>query len=162
LRLCIPQILAERTTSVPIGLSQRSSTQSGLIIARIDATMPAVQSVSKPRLVARQIASLKSPLEQSQARTVNATLITTSDQLTIPFSHLQVPYFSGAAVKVSVDGDDDQMLAFLPYKCSLKECSKKLQITCLGNRYNGFGQLHLIGDDMYWLGQNSWRTEVSR
>lgn len=72
---------------------------------------------------------------------------------------LQVPYFSGAAVKVSVDGDDDQMLAFLPYKCSLKERSKKLQITCLGNRYNGFGQLHLIGDDMYWLGQNSWRTE---
>ena len=75
---------------------------------------------------------------------------------------LQVPYYSGAAVKVSVNHGEEQMLAFLPYKCRLKDLrthNNVLQITCLGNRYNGFGQLHLIGDDMYWLGQNSWRTE---
>lgn len=75
---------------------------------------------------------------------------------------LQVPYYSGAAVKASVNDGEEQMLAFLPYKCKLqdlKEQDNVLKITCLGNRYNGFGQLHLIGDDFYWLGQNSWRTE---
>ncbi len=34
-----------------------------------------------------------------------------------------------------------------------------LRITCPGNRYNGFGQLHLIGDDLSWVGPDSWRTE---
>lgn len=75
---------------------------------------------------------------------------------------LQVPYYSGAAVKVSSDNGTEQMLAFLPYKCKLNDLKTHdnvLQITCLGNRFNGFGQLHLIGDDLYWLGQNSWRTE---
>ena len=75
---------------------------------------------------------------------------------------LQVPYYSGAAVKASINGGEEQMMAFLPYKCKLrdlKELDNILEITCLGNRYNGFGQLHLIGDDFYWLGQNSWRTE---
>lgn len=75
---------------------------------------------------------------------------------------LQVPYYSGAAVKVSVNNWEEQMLAFLPYESrlkNLKEHDNVLQITCLGNRYNGFGQLHLIGDDIVWLGQNSWRSE---
>lgn len=75
---------------------------------------------------------------------------------------LQVPYYSGAAVKVSCNNGEEQMLAFLPYECKLKNLNSHdnvLLVTCLGNRYNGFGQLHLIGDDLYWLGQNSWRTE---
>lgn len=75
---------------------------------------------------------------------------------------LQVPYYAGAAVKASVNDGKEQMMAFLPYKCKLNDLREKdnlLQITCLGNRYNGFGQLHLIGDDFYWVGQNSWRTE---
>lgn len=75
---------------------------------------------------------------------------------------LQVPYYSGAAVKASLNNGEEQMLAFLPYKCRLKDLKEHdnvLQITGLGNRYNGFGQLHLMGDDFYWLGQNSWRTE---
>lgn len=75
---------------------------------------------------------------------------------------LQVPYYSGAAVKASLNGEEEQMLAFLPNQCELnnwKEEDNILQITCLGNRYNGFGQLHLIGDDMFWLGQDSWRSE---
>ena len=75
---------------------------------------------------------------------------------------LQIPYYAGAAVKAAVNGGEEQMLAFLPYQCklkNLKEHQNVLEITCLGNRYNGFGQLHLIGDDLVWLGQNSWRTE---
>ncbi len=75
---------------------------------------------------------------------------------------IQVPYYSGAAVKVSVNGGEESMMAYLPYKCRLKglrEEGNVLELTCLGNRYNGFGQLHLIGDDLYWLGPNSWRTD---
>ncbi len=76
--------------------------------------------------------------------------------------YLQVPYYAGAAVKVAVNGAAEEMLALLPYRCrlnDLKERDNFLQITCLGNRYNGFGQLHLIGDDIVWLGPDSWRTE---
>ena len=75
---------------------------------------------------------------------------------------LQVPYYSGAAVKAAVSEGEEQMLAFLPYACKLKGLKEQgniLEITCLGNRHNGFGQLHLMGDDIVWLGQNSWRTE---
>ena len=41
----------------------------------------------------------------------------------------------------------------------INEKENVLQITCLGNRYNGFGQLHMMGDDLSWVGPNSWRTE---
>ena len=74
---------------------------------------------------------------------------------------LQVPYSSCTAVKVSMNQGGEQMLAFLPYKCTLNNIQQRdneLLITCLGNRYNGFGQLHLIGDDLVWLGPDSWRT----
>ena len=74
---------------------------------------------------------------------------------------LQVPHYSGAAVKAAVNDGEEQMLALLPYECelsNLKEQDNILRIICLGNRYNGFGQLHLIGDDMVWLGPDSWRS----
>lgn len=74
-------------------------------------------------------------------------------------SHLQVPYYAGAAVKVSTQDGREEMLAFLPHECRLEGHENMLRITCLGNRYNGFGQLHLIGDDLFWLGPNSWRSE---
>ncbi|MBQ6382248.1 MAG: hypothetical protein IJJ42_01440 [Clostridia bacterium] len=75
---------------------------------------------------------------------------------------LQIPYYSGAAVKASVNGGGEQMLAMLPQACALRELrdrENELRITCLGNRYNGFGQLHLIGNDLFWLGPDSWRTK---
>lgn len=75
---------------------------------------------------------------------------------------VQLPRFSGAAVKARLNGGGEQMLAFAPGKArfeNLKEKDNTLEITCLGNRYNGFGQLHMIGDDTVWLGPESWRTE---
>ena len=77
---------------------------------------------------------------------------------------LQIPNYSGAAVKASVNGGPEQMLALLPNQCALPEPGpgeNVVRITCLGNRHNGFGQLHLIGDDLLWLGPESWRTEGS-
>lgn len=74
---------------------------------------------------------------------------------------VQVPYYSGAAVKASANGGEERMMAFLPFSGRFKGEKEvnTLALTCLGNRYNGFGQLHLIGDDVVWLGPDSWRTE---
>lgn len=75
---------------------------------------------------------------------------------------LQIPYYSGAAVKVSVDEGEWQMATFLPNQCVLKDLGKgmhRVAVCCLGNRYNGFGQLHMIGDDLVWQGPNAWRSE---
>lgn len=75
---------------------------------------------------------------------------------------LRIPYFSGAAIKVEY-ADREKLIAFLPFDCvldELQEGENRVRITCLGNRYNGFGQLHMIGDDLTWVGPNSWRTEA--
>ncbi len=72
---------------------------------------------------------------------------------------LQAPYYSGAALKASLNQGPEQMLAFVPNRCRLHGQGGMLEITCLGNRYNGFGQLHYIGDDLFWEGPNAWRTE---
>ncbi|MDE5588104.1 MAG: hypothetical protein K2J60_03040, partial [Acetatifactor sp.] len=75
---------------------------------------------------------------------------------------IQIPYYAGAAVKISVDGEPGKMAALLPCQCELKNMKKgshRIAVTCLGHRYNGFGQLHMIGDDLVWLGPDSWRTE---
>lgn len=75
---------------------------------------------------------------------------------------IQIPYYAGAAVKISVDGEPAKMAALLPYQCVLKNLKKgshRIAVTCLGHRYNGFGQLHMIGDDLTWIGPDSWRTE---
>lgn len=75
---------------------------------------------------------------------------------------IQIPYYAGAAVKISVDGESEQMAALLPYQCILKKLEKgshRIAVTCLGHRYNGFGQLHMMGNDLTWIGPDSWRTE---
>lgn len=41
----------------------------------------------------------------------------------------------------------------------MAESGNTVRLTCFGNRYNGFGQLHMIGDDFVWVGIDSWRTE---
>ncbi|MBO6242312.1 MAG: hypothetical protein J6O61_16030 [Butyrivibrio sp.] len=52
-----------------------------------------------------------------------------------------------------------QIVAFAPQNTSIhgKEACR-VKLILLGNRYNGFGQLHLIGDDMVWLGPDSFRS----
>lgn len=75
---------------------------------------------------------------------------------------IQIPYYAGAAVKLSVDGEPWKMAALLPCQCILRNIMKgchRIAAACLGHRYNGFGQLHMIGDDLVWMGPDSWRTE---
>ncbi len=75
---------------------------------------------------------------------------------------IRIPQYAGAALKVSVNGDSAQMAAFLPYGARLerlREGRNRIEITCLGHRFNGFGQVHLAGDDVMWMGPDSWRTK---
>ena len=84
----------------------------------------------------------------------------------IPFtSHggavcLTVPHYTGAAVKVSVDGKTGY-IAYPPYRLELgvlEAGEHTLALTLLGNRHNCFGALHLADPKYRWLGPNSWRT----
>ena len=73
-----------------------------------------------------------------------------------------VPYYAGAALRVSLNGVKKGYIAFLPDEILITDVpvgKNTLEITCLGNRFNGFGQVHLIGDDLAWVGADSWRTE---
>lgn len=75
---------------------------------------------------------------------------------------LQIPYFEGTAVRLEGCGYEKKIIAFLPYAEFIESSehqSEMLALTLLGNRYNGFGQLHMIGDDINWLGPDSWRSE---
>lgn len=75
---------------------------------------------------------------------------------------LQIPYFAGTAVRLEASGYEKKIIAFLPYAEFIeasKHPSETLALTLLGNRYNGFGQLHMLGDDINWLGPDSWRSE---
>ncbi|WP_022753587.1 hypothetical protein [Butyrivibrio fibrisolvens] len=72
---------------------------------------------------------------------------------------LHIPYFAGAAVKVCIPKEKAQIVAFAPQNVLLhSEEACRVKLILLGNRYNGFGQLHLIGDDMLWLGPDSFRS----
>ncbi len=71
---------------------------------------------------------------------------------------LQVPHFAGAAVRLEAGGARE-VIAFLPNAARLPAAEGPITLTLLGNRYNGFGQLHMVGDDVNWLGPDSWRTK---
>ena len=72
---------------------------------------------------------------------------------------LHIPYFEGAAVIVHPEKGNAQLVAFAPQNAKLNSAETcRVKLTLLGNRYNGFGQLHLIGDDIVWLGPDSFRS----
>ncbi|MCR5032108.1 MAG: hypothetical protein K6A92_04525 [Lachnospiraceae bacterium] len=71
---------------------------------------------------------------------------------------LQIGRFSGFGVTLRQE-EKEKLVAILPYETETKKGAAT--ITLLGNRYNGFGQLHMIGDDLNWVGPDSWRTTGS-
>ena len=87
----------------------------------------------------------------------------------IPFtSHggavtVTVPHFTGTAVKVSLDGQEDY-IAYPPYRLALGTVTAGdhiLRLQLLGNRHNCFGAVHLADPKYRWLGPDSWRTTGS-
>jgi hypothetical protein len=66
-------------------------------------------------------------------------------------------------LKVAVDGKDQGIIAYAPYRLTIEGLSPgphKIDLTGFGCRINTFGQLHNSqGHEGYWWGPNSWRSE---
>ena len=74
---------------------------------------------------------------------------------------LEIAKFRAPLVTVSVDGGEEQSVAFAPYRAELGELEGKhtLRITAYGSRVNTFGAVHLCDETANWFGPNAWRTE---
>lgn len=72
---------------------------------------------------------------------------------------LEIPHWRGAALTVEVDGRDLGVVAYAPYRIRIPEGARQVTVTCMGNRFNTFGQLHYWEVDKLWYGPDSWRTK---
>ena len=89
--------------------------------------------------------------------------ITYHNTVTTPGCDLRVttPHFGGHAVKVTVDGMHERLIAFTPYSAvfeGLSAGTHTVDITVYGNRCNSFGPVHRISTDE-WIGPDAWRTD---
>ena len=72
------------------------------------------------------------------------------------------PHYTGAAIRVALDGKDTGYIVYPPYCLSLgtpEAGTHTLTLTLLGNRENAFGPLHKADDRDLWIGPNAWRTQ---
>jgi hypothetical protein len=80
---------------------------------------------------------------------------------------IAVPYYRGHLLRVAVDGKDEGVIAFSPYRLRVENLnsadnpnpsSHKIDLTYYGSRINTFGQLHRNNRYDQWWGPQSWRT----
>ncbi len=74
---------------------------------------------------------------------------------------LKVPQYKGGLLSVTLDGERIGQIIGEPYTIDLgaRDASKHiLQITCYGNRFNTFGQLHNCNRYEAYFGPKSWRS----
>ena len=70
------------------------------------------------------------------------------------------PHYTGAAIRVALDGRDAGYIVYPPYELTLDAAPGKheLALTVLGHRENAFGPLHKADSANLWIGPNAWRT----
>ena len=70
------------------------------------------------------------------------------------------PHYTGAAIRVSLDGEERGYIVYPPYAMELEAAAgaHKLTLTVLGNRQNAFGPLHRADNTNSWVGPDAWRT----
>ena len=76
----------------------------------------------------------------------------------------EVSFYLGALVKVTLDGERSERIAYSPFRATFTDVGKgkhTLTFTVFGNRYNTLSALHATVSDMYHLynGPAYWRTE---
>ena len=76
----------------------------------------------------------------------------------------ETSYYIGALVKVTLDGERSEAVAYSPYRALFTDVKKgrhTLTFTVFGNRYNTLSALHATVSDMHRLynGPAYWRTE---
>jgi len=76
---------------------------------------------------------------------------------------LAVTNYRGHLLRASVDGKDAGVIAFAPYRVKaegLRPGWRKIDLTCFGNRFNTFGQLHWTEHPRnLGGGPDAWRTK---
>ena len=77
---------------------------------------------------------------------------------------IEISYYLGALVKVSIDGGEEERIVYSPYRAvfdGVKKGEHKLSFTVFGNRFNTLTALHGTVYGMYHLynGPGYWRTE---
>lgn len=74
---------------------------------------------------------------------------------------LKVPQYKGSLLTVSLDGNDKGQIIGEPYTIDLglvDNQSHTIEITCFGNRFNTFGQLHNCNAYEAYFGPKAWRS----
>ncbi|MDR1902519.1 MAG: hypothetical protein LBQ88_09600 [Treponema sp.] len=70
--------------------------------------------------------------------------------------------YRGHLLSVNVDGKDRGVIAYSPYRLTVKGLADglhKIELIYYGSRINTFGQLHAnVRDEGHWWGPNSWRS----
>ncbi|WWC89676.1 uncharacterized protein L201_004601 [Kwoniella dendrophila CBS 6074] len=78
---------------------------------------------------------------------------------------IRVANFAGSAVSVDLNKERKALLIHEPYAFELGKLDHKekdyckLDFKCYGNRFNSFGQLHLVPNKTNWLNADSWRSD---
>ncbi|MGN0802454.1 MAG: hypothetical protein ACI4MF_07675 [Candidatus Faecivicinus sp.] len=74
------------------------------------------------------------------------------------------PHYTGAAIRVSLDGEERGYIVYPPYALELEAAAgaHRLTLTVLGNRQNAFGPLHRADSTNSWVGPDAWRTTGAR
>ena len=75
---------------------------------------------------------------------------------------IRVPSYGGTLVSCVVDECIRGDIIYAPYCMKISGVSAgrhTLSLTCYGNRFNSFGQLHLKDEKCIWFGPASWRTQ---
>jgi autotransporter passenger strand-loop-strand repeat protein len=88
--------------------------------------------------------------------TENRTFVSSGGNLRVT-----IPHYSGAALRVALDGKALGHVAYPPYVMDLgkpEAGDHVLTLTLLGNRENAFGPLHRADVTNSWVGPNAWRT----
>ena len=75
-----------------------------------------------------------------------------------------VPHYSGAALRVALDGKPMGHIAYPPYRMELgtpEAGQHEITLTLLGHRDNAFGPVHRADTTNSWIGPDAWRTTGS-
>ncbi len=74
---------------------------------------------------------------------------------------IRANYYRGALIRVFVDGKNQGVLAFSPYRLCIPNLSKgkhTVELVLFGTRINTFGGMHNVTRPA-WVGPNYWRSE---
>ncbi len=75
---------------------------------------------------------------------------------------LEASHYRAALLRAAVDGRDQGVLAYAPYRLSFAIAAPgehAIDLTMFGCRINTFGQVHQADKTIDWWGPQSWRTE---